>query len=129
MHQVMCKYSTLSGLARPTRSKEEAGLAGAISCTTLPPPFAVFPLQLTFCVDLFRVQAGECYHLFTRFHHDRLKDFLLPEILRTRLEELCLQIKLLKLGSILPFLEKAMQTPSLEAVQRSIELLHKIVRF
>ena len=75
----------------------------------------------------FRVQAGECYHLFTRHHLDQLQDYLLPEILRTRLEELCLQIKLLKLGMIYPFIEKAMQTPSLEALQRSVECLHDLV--
>ena len=78
-------------------------------------------------IGCFRVQAGECYHLFTRYHLDQLQDYLLPEILRTRLEELCLQIKLLKLGMIYPFIEKAMQTPSLEALQRSVECLHDLV--
>lgn len=40
-----------------------------------------------------RVQEGVCFHLFTKFHQERLADFQQPEILRTPLEELCLQIK------------------------------------
>ena len=76
-----------------------------------------------------RVQDGECYHLFTRYHSERLDDYLLPEILRTRLEELCLKIKLLKLGMILPFVQKAMQPPSLEALGRSVEMLRDLVSF
>ena len=40
-----------------------------------------------------RVQAGECYHLFTTERQARLADYQLPEMLRTRLEELCLQVK------------------------------------
>ena len=91
-------------------------------------PLKLLGCRLILCFCVLRVQPGECYHLFTRFHLDKLEDYLLPEILRTRLEEICLQIKLLKLGSIEPFLQKAMQTPGPEAVHRSIELLHQIVR-
>jgi len=40
-----------------------------------------------------RVQPGECYHLYTAFHEAQFADYQLPEMLRTRLEELCLQIK------------------------------------
>lgn len=40
-----------------------------------------------------RVQAGECYHLYTAHHWSQFSDYQLPEMLRTRLEELCLQIK------------------------------------
>ena len=40
-----------------------------------------------------RVQPGECYHLYTAFQEARFADYQLPEMLRTRLEELCLQIK------------------------------------
>ena len=42
---------------------------------------------------LWRVQAGYCFHLFTEFHFNEMKDYQLPEMLRTPLEELCLQIK------------------------------------
>ncbi|CAH1239477.1 DHX36 [Branchiostoma lanceolatum] len=67
-----------------------------------------------------RVQPGVCFHLFSRLKESKMEEYQLPEILRTPLEELCLQIKLLKLGAILPFVEKAMSSPSLRAVQLAI---------
>ena len=92
-----------------------------------------------------RVQAGVCYHLFTRRQHggrwietpfilpraipryrvlnekegpagfprprrrldEDFASYQRPELLRTPLEELCLQIKSLKLGRIEAFLAKA----------------------
>ena len=46
-----------------------------------------------------------------------------PEILRTPLHELALTIKLLKLGSIKDFLNKALEPPPLDAIVESIALL------
>lgn len=43
-------------------------------------------------------------------------EYQLPEILRTPLQSLCLQIKSLKLGSISEFLSRALQSPELLAV-------------
>ena len=40
-----------------------------------------------------RVQAGKCYRLYPESLHDRLPDFLAPEMQRTPLESVCLQIK------------------------------------
>lgn len=40
-----------------------------------------------------------------------LDDYQQPEILRTPLEELCLQIKMLNLGGIAEFLKHAMHPP------------------
>lgn len=40
-----------------------------------------------------RVQAGHCFHLFTSLQYEEMKEYIAPEILRTRLEELCLMIK------------------------------------
>ncbi|KFO27909.1 Putative ATP-dependent RNA helicase DHX36 [Fukomys damarensis] len=40
-----------------------------------------------------RVQPGHCYHLYNGLRASLLDDYQLPEILRTPLEELCLQIK------------------------------------
>lgn len=40
-----------------------------------------------------RVQAGHCFHLFTSLQYAEMKEYIAPEILRTRLEELCLMIK------------------------------------
>ncbi|XP_041377673.1 ATP-dependent DNA/RNA helicase DHX36-like isoform X2 [Gigantopelta aegis] len=73
-----------------------------------------------------RVQAGKCYHLYTSLQWNGFQDYLLPEILRTRLEELCLQIKLLKLGKITPFVSKAMQPPSMESLERAIVTLQNL---
>ena len=65
-----------------------------------------------------RVQPGVCYHLYPRIVYDALPEFQLPEILRTPLQELCLQIKHLGLGQIQTFLAKAMQPPDVKAVSR-----------
>nr|KAG5698926.1 hypothetical protein BaRGS_024847 [Batillaria attramentaria] len=73
-----------------------------------------------------RVQPGECYHLYTGLKWMDMIDYLPPEMLRTRLEELCLQIKLLKLGRIEPFVAKAMQPPSMEALHKAIITLQEL---
>ncbi|KAK7094211.1 hypothetical protein V1264_007863 [Littorina saxatilis] len=73
-----------------------------------------------------RVQAGYCYHLYTGLKWLEMMDYLPPEMLRTRLEELCLQIKLLKLGRIEPFVSKAMQPPSMEALHKAIVTLQEL---
>ncbi|KAI7997052.1 hypothetical protein LOK49_LG10G00808 [Camellia lanceoleosa] len=54
-----------------------------------------------------RVQPGECFHLYPRCVYDAFADYQLPEILRTPLQSLCLQIKSLKLASISEFLSRA----------------------
>ncbi|XP_015225790.1 PREDICTED: ATP-dependent RNA helicase DHX36 isoform X1 [Cyprinodon variegatus] len=70
-----------------------------------------------------RVQPGKCYHLYNGLRASMLEAYQLPEIMRTPLEELCLQIKILKLGSISHFLEKAMDPPSQKAVNLAIKNL------
>ena len=52
-------------------------------------------MLLFFFVTHFRVQAGHCFHLFTNYHNEQLVEYQLPEMLRTPLESLCLQIKVL----------------------------------
>ncbi|CAI0400616.1 unnamed protein product [Linum tenue] len=58
-----------------------------------------------------RVQPGECYHLYPKCVYDAFSDYQLPELLRTPLQSLCLQIKSLQLGSISEFLSQALQAP------------------
>ncbi|CAI9785408.1 unnamed protein product [Fraxinus pennsylvanica] len=70
-----------------------------------------------------RVQPGECYHIYPRCVYDAFADYQLPEILRTPLQSLCLQIKSLKLGTISEFLSRALQSPEYLAVQNAIEYL------
>ncbi|NWZ70811.1 DHX36 helicase, partial [Acrocephalus arundinaceus] len=73
-----------------------------------------------------RVQPGHCYHLYNGLRASLLDDYQLPEILRTPLEELCLQIKILKLGGIAYFLSKLMDPPSHDAVVLAINHLMEL---
>ncbi|KAK4280739.1 hypothetical protein QN277_012320 [Acacia crassicarpa] len=70
-----------------------------------------------------RVQPGECYHLYPRCVYDTFADYQLPELLRTPLQSLCLQIKSLNLGSISEFLSRALQPPEPLSVQNAVEYL------
>ncbi|CAN9511472.1 unnamed protein product [Ophioblennius macclurei] len=70
-----------------------------------------------------RVCPGKCYHLYNGLRASLLDAYQLPEIMRTPLEELCLQIKILKLGSISRFLEKALDPPTTQAVSLAIKNL------
>ncbi|XP_005996531.1 ATP-dependent DNA/RNA helicase DHX36 [Latimeria chalumnae] len=67
-----------------------------------------------------RVQPGHCYHLYNGLRACLLDDYQLPEIQRTPLEELCLQIKILKLGKIGSFLKKVMEPPAEKATELAI---------
>ena len=69
-----------------------------------------------------RVQEGVCYHLYTRARERLLDDYPLPEIQRTRLEEIILHIKILKLGSVRPFLSKVMMPPDTSVVDISLQV-------
>ncbi|CAG7729372.1 unnamed protein product [Allacma fusca] len=70
-----------------------------------------------------RVREGYCYHLYTKAREAELEEFKKPEVLRKRLEEVILQIKMLKLGSARTFLNKLMDKPSEDAVTLGIERL------
>uniref|UniRef100_A0A3Q3GD52 ATP-dependent DNA/RNA helicase DHX36 n=1 Tax=Labrus bergylta TaxID=56723 RepID=A0A3Q3GD52_9LABR len=70
-----------------------------------------------------RVRPGKCYHLYNGLRASLLDAYQLPEIMRTPLEELCLQIKILKLGSIAHFLAKALDPPTEQAVSLAIKSL------
>jgi HrpA-like RNA helicase len=50
----------------------------------------------------------------------------LPEMLRVPLVELCLQIKILRLGSVVTFLERALEPPKVEAVKNAMATLHEV---
>ncbi|XP_037344927.1 ATP-dependent DNA/RNA helicase DHX36 [Pungitius pungitius] len=70
-----------------------------------------------------RVCPGKCYHLYNGLRASLLDAYQLPEIMRTPLEELCLQIKILKLGSIAQFLEKSLDPPTTKAINLAIKNL------
>ncbi|XP_033644979.1 ATP-dependent DNA/RNA helicase DHX36-like [Asterias rubens] len=73
-----------------------------------------------------RVQPGECYHLYSQLQSSLLIDYQLPEMLRTPLDELCLQIKSLKLGRVHDFIQKALQHPDPRAVNLALESLTRM---
>lgn len=76
-----------------------------------------------------RVQEGTCYRLFSRKRFDAMDAQLAAEIHRVSLEQLCLQIKKLELGSIRGFLSKAIEPPKDEAIVAAVEELIEIAAF
>jgi len=80
-----------------------------------------------------RVRAGVCFHLFSRHRHQSMKEVQESELLRTPLEEVCLQAKSLGFsegpGAIATFLDKAVDAPHPKAVSNAIELLQAIGAF
>ncbi|KAL5182262.1 DExH-box ATP-dependent RNA helicase DExH7, chloroplastic [Glycine soja] len=74
-----------------------------------------------------RVKPGICFSLYTRHRFEKLmRPYQVPEMLRMPLVELCLQIKLLSLGYIKPFLSEALEPPKVEAMDSAISLLYEV---
>ncbi|KAE8655654.1 hypothetical protein F3Y22_tig00117021pilonHSYRG00114 [Hibiscus syriacus] len=73
-----------------------------------------------------RVQPGVCYHLYPSCVYESFSEYQLPELLRTPLNSLCLQIKSLQVESIGEFLSAALQAPEPLAVQNAIEFLKMV---
>ncbi|CAI8607078.1 unnamed protein product [Vicia faba] len=73
-----------------------------------------------------RVQPGESYHLYPKCVYEAFSEYQLPELLRTPLNSLCLQIKSLQVESIGEFLSSALQAPKPRAVQNAIDFLTMI---
>ncbi|QCD85833.1 ATP-dependent RNA helicase DHX36 [Vigna unguiculata] len=70
-----------------------------------------------------RVQPGECYHLYPKCVYEAFSEYQLPELLRTPLNSLCLQIKSLQVESIGEFLSAALQAPEPRAVRSFLSIL------
>ncbi|KAF3428740.1 LOW QUALITY PROTEIN: hypothetical protein E2986_01277 [Frieseomelitta varia] len=73
-----------------------------------------------------RVKPGVCYHLYSKAREKTFECFPLPEMLRTRLEEVILQIKILQLGKAKTFLESVMSPPNMKAIDLSLDLLRTL---
>lgn len=74
-----------------------------------------------------RCQPGVCYHLYSKVRAAALPEFQIPEIKRTPLEELCLQVKLLDSNcNIRTFLRRAVDPPNDLSVCNAIHLLQDI---
>lgn len=76
-----------------------------------------------------RVQPGKCYHLYPKCVFEAFSEYQLPELLRTPLNSLCLQIKSLQVSSVGEFLSSALQPPEPLAVQNAIDFLKMIGAF
>lgn len=73
-----------------------------------------------------RTKPGICYKLYSRGRESTFVPHALPEIKRTRLEELILRVKILKLGQVQAFLRKVPEPPDDLTVKISLELLHEL---
>ncbi|KAK5641598.1 hypothetical protein RI129_010145 [Pyrocoelia pectoralis] len=73
-----------------------------------------------------RVQPGVCFHLFSRPRNHVLEKYQTAEILRTRLENTILTIKILQIGKTAEFLSKLIDSPNADAIDVSLNLLQSI---
>lgn len=73
-----------------------------------------------------RVQKGICFHLFSSLTYENLKEYQEPEMLRTPLESLCLQVKSLGLADVEEFLGRALESPDSRSIANALELLRVI---
>jgi HrpA-like RNA helicase len=73
-----------------------------------------------------RTKPGICYKLYSRGRESTFPPHPIPEIKRTRLEELILRVKILKLCWVEDFLRKVPEPPDDCTVKISLELLHEL---
>ncbi|KAL5279930.1 hypothetical protein ACFFRR_004136 [Megaselia abdita] len=73
-----------------------------------------------------RVKPGVCYHLYTRARKMTLDLFPTPEILRSRLEGVILNLKVLHLNDVQELFKEMLDKPSPEVVGNGLTLLKRI---
>lgn len=73
-----------------------------------------------------RVANGICFHMYSRAREQTFAEYPQPEMLRVRLEEIMLHIKILKLGKVKPLLARVMEPPDEKVVDMSLALLRNI---
>ncbi|KAF3010323.1 hypothetical protein E8E14_007003 [Neopestalotiopsis sp. 37M] len=71
-----------------------------------------------------RVQEGLCFHMFTKYRHDKLmSDQQTPEMLRLSLQDLAMRVKVCKIGGIEETLAEALDAPSAKNIRRAVDAL------
>lgn len=74
-----------------------------------------------------RIQNGFAYRLYSIYEYESMANYAVPDMLRISLHDICLKVKMLAAdSSIKQFLSDAIQSPSQELIQNSIEILMKI---
>ncbi|CAN6465233.1 unnamed protein product [Victoria cruziana] len=74
-----------------------------------------------------RCQPGICYHLYSKARAASLPDYDVPELKRTPIEELCLQVKLLDPRfKIVEFIQRTLDPPVFEAINNAVVVLQEI---
>lgn len=73
-----------------------------------------------------RCQEGFCYHLYTRGRSNSFEAFEEPEILRIRLEETLLTIKVLCIKHMKDFIQTFIAVPKIDVVDKGIIMLQRL---
>ncbi|ORX44750.1 P-loop containing nucleoside triphosphate hydrolase protein [Hesseltinella vesiculosa] len=74
-----------------------------------------------------RTRPGQCFKLFSRStEQDKMASQQTPELLRTPLEQLCLQVKAMGEGDVVQFLRQAIDPPSMAALETAVRTLKAV---
>lgn len=73
-----------------------------------------------------RVKPGICYHLYTRAREMTLEMFPTPEILRSRLEGVILNLKVLHLNNVVELFQEMIDKPNIQVIENGLTLLKRI---
>ncbi|KAH8325874.1 hypothetical protein KR067_009434 [Drosophila pandora] len=73
-----------------------------------------------------RVRPGICYNLFSRARETMMEEVPTPEILRSKLESIILNLKLLHIDNPYNFLRTLINAPNPEAIKIGVDLLMRM---
>ncbi|KAI1753495.1 DEAD/DEAH box helicase [Xylaria castorea] len=73
-----------------------------------------------------RVQAGQCYKLYTKNLEERMAERPEPEIRRVPLEQLCLSVRAMGIRDIGDFLGRTPTPPAIPAVENAVKMLQRM---
>eukprot|EP00931_Biecheleriopsis_adriatica_P058375 TRINITY_DN34728_c0_g1_i2.p1 TRINITY_DN34728_c0_g1~~TRINITY_DN34728_c0_g1_i2.p1 ORF type:complete len:1070 (+),score=238.07 TRINITY_DN34728_c0_g1_i2:248-3211(+) len=73
-----------------------------------------------------RCRPGAWYRLYSSMQWQEMLDYELPEMLRSPLEELCLEVASLKLGPPAEFLAAAISPPNAGVAKHAVDLLYNL---